>query len=1265
MSGGDTFATQTGRFYELLVKAGAVRAMIDHGEEYGAGGRAGYDRAFRRLFEQKDTLIDEFGRYRIDEIIPQILGLHAPTEDVHKAVARYLEILAKQAMLAGYSTVRRYLSRLRRAEGRCGIEELLHLQCAVSGEFGTPSTGIERACQSIRALTGRPVFPQRWREPGEFLNADFLALFRTDQGLSLLVLEMSAALPVDFASMPNVEIGADIIDQMTGDIGHMVRKSVFTPAVFEMGDLGFELSAGIAEHFKAFSSADKEPSKVIQGCSYVESFLSMLEEADAGSPIAALGEGWRTGWEVNVVAITNRTVEVINTQPATRPVLAASRSVYPALRRAGPPVDLRVRRRRLADELARVAQQSFDVPNAVLTIDGLIAATPERPLVIEEEVHGLRNPSGQVTQADLEAWLGAEMAEKVRGADNLRAAHTALILEALKREEGRIILAGHPGIGKTYSIRQYLKGLQGGYLFFYFSPRVIVNEGLIQEFVQDVGGTGVAMINTDSHVVATGMRWLPQEPLRSVILQGPDPALMPRGSDLAYLSPAEYNGLAMLGQREGARSPVVMQSETLMAQSKKRPHGVLNSLTFAARSLIDAGHTRVVAASSIQALRMGDRGSRTTDAFARNLFRGSLVKDRPTLEGLRDLAAKCPTIVIAIDEITGDSAGAELHSEMRKLLFDTFQRPFLDAQEACPFRLKLIIADASLNNRRIAMQYLRDREPNADRIYVERIGEADHDAVQPLSFQAVSRDTLFINANAYPSADPLRIRYHMLINKIPEGADRKEMYESMLGATAYMQRLGEGYLSRPDHEQTIIYIQDKNRIADLEGAFERQIGREQILLCHANLSRRERMQIDTRKQTANLVLMTSSGARGISFPRTDTLILEVPGFALEQNVMEIIQAIYRGRGPGGADRKPRTIDFVFARNIFVPDGADEDTREAMLQAQALAIVNLLMIVRTSVHTRLRGFGHVGGRKIAMIPVGGKSVEGTAQSFSRHISELEQGLRKAIPLLGSNPQLRGACVTLREELPSVFKDANYNIGELGRHQADGLLSQPMREVFSRNFNETLKIGLGGLIGLAPFPKRAIALGAMLIEPIAGSDIRESIRFQTWDGRATAQIGRLRKILENINREEVPSNLRGCIDDIEAWLKKLRDYPHEVEFQDPISSSMRFLAVPVAGYDRAEEMARFIPDTEEFPTRDVMVRYVTQHARPGDVLPRLSHEAYHEPGAFPFLCFTNPYLESIENKLFSKHHVAATPEFNLMNLLMLTDPVLVHEVQRPIG
>ena len=42
--------------------------------------------------------------------------------------------------------------------------------------------------------------------------------------------------------------------------------------------------------------------------------------------------------------------------------------------------------------------------------------------------------------------------------------------------------------------------------------------------------------------------------------------------------------------------------------------------------------------------------------------------------------------------------------------------------------------------------------------------------------------------------------------------------------------------------------------------------------------------------------MTASGSRGLSFPKTKHILVDIPHFQIEKNLMEVIQVIYRGRG---------------------------------------------------------------------------------------------------------------------------------------------------------------------------------------------------------------------------------------------------------------------------------------------------------------------------------------------------------------------------------
>lgn len=1256
--------TQIGRIYEIACKAGAVRAFDEARDRL-----ADYDRIMRPFTQDRDRLIGDLNRYRLDEIIPLIVDQTDPTPDTFLLVQRYLEPLLKQATLNVYGVVREYLNFLD-SKQRGGLKDLLFLYCPVSGFDKVDEEDYDRqACDRVSNLIGQKFNPKPWRRPGGFLKADLLALFDTFDGPSVLVIEMSCTAPRTLSAMMDATVPRHLARSFHKDMRYNQEKSIFTSASVESGDLSFNLSEGLRDHFVAVAASDKEPSKAIQGCSNAETFLTMLERY--GSP--RLAEGWQNRWQANIVVATNRGIETINATPRTRAVLTAARRVYPALRQGRSPGDLLAHRRKLARKSVDYANASFDDPACRFTLRQVTETTGDRPLILEERISEFRNPNDPVADGEIQQWLGPQ-ADLVHNPQHLRDAHSQLVRHALDRPELEVLLMAFPGAGKTFTVKQFLREITGGTMFYYLSPRVLLNEKVMADFAEMAEHLGAALINTNSVVIDTAHRRLKEQPARSVILRGVPPERMkalPRTDQIAFLEFDEID-LGVIGrtarERRRWRQAVTMASETIVTPNASRQAGVFNSLTYATRTLFDHGFNTVIAAGTIQALRSNGRGGHTTDAFRQNIFRGGLRNKRPTLEALEALAKICPTIIFFVDEITADPAGAKLYSELLTLLGETFQRPFRDAGKPVPFRLKLIIADASLNDQKTVETYLRDSEPSSDRIYVEPV--RPEEANRTLTYRTIPSQRfngghrIFINANGFPARQPLVIRYHLALNRLSTQATPREEYAALDRASGYEKDLLQRSLDRGE-EQTILMLQDKQRISRIEKALLETCSPEAVLTIHSQLTRPERAKIEQGdKDIARLVLMTSSGARGIDFPRSHRVIVDVPSFSIEANLMEIVQTIYRPRGKDGdgvnRDREDRVIDVVLYRNVYTSPEAETDP-EIMLdevEPQAVAVVNLLLLARAAIHTRLLGSGRIGRHTVAVTPVGGKSVDSTGQSISRDIGEICQRLRSFVHMTNRNAQLQGHCINLETALQSLFHDSEYQFTDRFAVDENGILCERMKRDFGRTFNSVIKLGFGGLVDMQPFPKRATVLGQILVEHIEGG-VREKFRFQTWDSRVVSQVDGLRRTLAGIDRGIVPHELGMLLNRIESLLWKLRGSMHETEFQDQLDqggNSLRYVAVPILSYDRAAELNQYIPETDqgEEHLRDILKSYLRYYTRVDDVIPRISRNAYASANRpFPYLAFTSPYLSKLGVKWFSKTHLAATPAFNVINLLTMTN------------
>jgi hypothetical protein len=106
---------------------------------------------------------------------------------------------------------------------------------------------------------------------------------------------------------------------------------------------------------------------------------------------------------------------------------------------------------------------------------------------------------------------------------------------------------------------------------------------------------------------------------------------------------------------------------------------------------------------------------------------------------------------------------------------------------------------------------------------------------------------------------------------------------------------------------------------------------------------------------------------------------------LEQNLMEMVQVIYRGRGSDEVDVLKKSLHLYLSESIFYDPEASPETREAVIREGSLGFLNFLIVLKTSFMTRIFGSGRIGERHFVVVPVGGKALSVAATAFSDEIS----------------------------------------------------------------------------------------------------------------------------------------------------------------------------------------------------------------------------------------------------------------------------------------
>ena len=123
--------------------------------------------------------------------------------------------------------------------------------------------------------------------------------------------------------------------------------------------------------------------------------------------------------------------------------------------------------------------------------------------------------------------------------------------------------------------------------------------------------------------------------------------------------------------------------------------GVLRTLASSARRLLDANPqaSRLVMTAAIQGYRT--IGQTTTIDALSNLFAKN-PQTRPGQSERLALSQRIPTVIVMVDELAGDGAGAPFAHKLSNWLHQQFIAPFEGTQS--PFKVILIIADASLRD---------------------------------------------------------------------------------------------------------------------------------------------------------------------------------------------------------------------------------------------------------------------------------------------------------------------------------------------------------------------------------------------------------------------------------------------------------------------------------------------------------------------------------------------------------------------------------------
>ncbi|MEB3281057.1 MAG: helicase-related protein [Lyngbya sp.] len=1154
-------------------------------------------------------------------------------------IAKWTAFFIQKGFFSGFNFFREYLES---TEWKLSKVEILYYQCNFSdnNSLGTNPKGeqktyLELLSQFNHQNPNQKLNFSRYQERGEFLRADTLMLLKYRKRYRILCVDLSVFSVRSAEDIKNLDLIEVQTSLLKSEIAYLRSKSVFSGLSIDTGDnceeLGVKFSPQLKDYFTAFKRNDKESSKLIQAASYAYSFSEFLKENQL------LNESYSLMF--NVFGYTDRGVSAMSVQPDNLGFLKTCAEIY---QEHSSDLEITEARRKVLDVIQRKTASSF--VNGKKFIKSLLKVVPDESnwVTHHEKIDDFFNIIAEVPP-ELMNSLG------LTGIMNLRQAHSRLIQQALTGSGTYLFLTGNPGIGKTTALVDFLKQhLEEGFLFFYISPRKQVNIDIIEKFKNDklLCDDRLLCINTNSNLIEeNGGRCTVQ--YCSNHYQGNFQENAVQFVDAQNTEPPQSQHSSRRLQRI---------TEDVIQDVGQKSRGVLYSLCEGLYTIINYNLSNaIVATVSIQSLKKTDNNTDTLRHFA-NIFKGVYnLRERQVIPSkMRELSRRIKHLFIMIDEITGDDSGAEFLSRISSLV-NEYQ--LTEPQHG--FNTKIIVADASIVDKDVINQHLSNSKVQPDKIFFRR----STTSATPLSKQDFifnNKSAILINANSYP-ASCLNITYKLLIHSTQFNPNLlRENQHQLLNPV--QNQIGLDILellSQAKTTQIIVYIQDKQRlkllIEFLEHHLERFEAFTDYIEIHANISESEKPQIQQSKERVKVIFMTASASRGLSFPKTQHILIDIPRFEIEQNLMEIIQVIYRGRGYYVENGTTQTFDnaeknlifYGFEQAIYYGDIPDKNNRELSLKESVLNLVNLLMILKTAIMTRIKGAGKIGQDDFMMIPIGGKSVYAAGDTFSGRMASFIRELRKEHHRRRSDKLLLEVSTTLENLLGNVRIVLN-DFSPSKPQETDSYLA--IRECFPDDFIRLMSRGLHELLTWRFLEPGQIS-GSLLVVPLASKQVQENYEFDLENLLKSQAMTDLLKKLYTIlyNREIYPESLSSATKSAIELIRQLKDQSQQTQwFEQNSQRCDQYYAVPLFIFVCKEALKNYFEktpeDTDEDTFRDLLAVYIRLLYPADNILP-----IGNQYGEFPFVVFRSYSLREIRNKIFSDHQLLTSNELNAINLI----------------
>lgn len=1206
----------------------------------------------------------------------ELAGLHLPglTEAAQKhtgamsgldqeMVRDWVQFVLLKGYLAGSNFFTEFLRTIRQNQQSDWEGDICYLQCSFTGKnsLGTlPTSDRSVATKMLMdqfAKAGLPAISlslqeqETYFEKGAFLNADTLLLLREPHGWRLLCIDLSIFGLLTLRDTHDLHRIESLRRMLRTDLQYLRTRSVFTNLSIDTDDDSTvqELLAGQIKHyFTAFKRRDKETLKFIQAASYTASFYDFLLHKQILHPEDSI--------IFHVVGYTDRAMNAMALKPAQRNLLRTCQTIY---RQQHSDMEITEARQEVIGAIQRAADRSFQGTEPFAT----------KLLALAEQGDGLHVLNYEETLTDFISTLTVlkpeqlppNIGELLPPADyeerTLRDIHRALVHRELRSPDRYLFLTGHPGIGKTSALAEFLRerAEQGeGFLLLYVSPRTQVNLEILKTFQKEPSCANFFGLTTNTLAMRSHHG-------RPTVLYSSELCAGTFEEQGVVFVPADLDEET---KTNSLRTLEEIQ-ENLLIDKGERVSGVLKSLcdalaatlteTFPATRTSDPLHPRplsVVATVAVQSLKRTPNGESTLRHLKR-MLQSVMAQNKLLPEKMGQLARRFRYVFVMIDEVTGDEGGAEFLDGIHRFI------------QECEFskygiHSKIIVADASIVDTGVIQTHLSKTGFEPQKIYFRRVDPAQ--AALPLTYERMPYGFkhcpgVVINANAYP-ASALHLSYRILTDSFRYEEEHYQERAKVLRSQQHDLLIQDilHFMDTEPEVQTLVYIQDKQRLSDLineVGKTRKFVRGEDYQEIHANLSEKQKREIQDTQDAVQVVFMTASASRGLSFKRAKHILVDIPHFALEQNLMEILQVIYRGRG-GNFDLDEKTLTFYLADQFLYLDPND---RELVLKEQLLHALNVLLILKTAILTRIAGSGQLGLRHFRVIPIGGKSIYAAGETFSKRLSDLLNELQKtSYPSWANKKMLNFISSSLRALM------AQSHIRLTRTNETRSLYRQTPRShlehlsTFALDFTHAAERGFDHLLAL-PLLESAYLVGGLLVVPISGKSMRELYRAslaEIMKRPRPADLPDLLACMEIISKDDTyPGSLRSALGDAILLLRELQKLePNRAAYYEQESNQTDlYYAFPLSTFPAFQALQEYFEtdanaeEQAEVSFRELLRRTITTSYPADGFLP--IGQNYK---TFPFVLFRSFQLGETRQKIFTEKYLFSSQELNIINMLL---------------